>query len=193
MLCAVRITHSRALAADVPTIPDTAALRAVADQLGQVLATGDPDRTKALLRTLIAELHVNSRSEILPTYRVGAPVVCAQTSSVARTGIEPVISLLARTRGHCAWATSCPRDQVRSLGQEELMLDRTNRQGSAQGRTRGRSPKPRAERGPLLVLRRARRYPAPTGTRRQRRAKHCKTGSILNRTALSTTGAGCRR
>jgi Replication-relaxation/Recombinase zinc beta ribbon domain/Recombinase len=81
---------ARELAADIPAIPDTAALRAVADQLGQVIATGDPDRTKALLRTLIAELRVNSRSEILPTYRVGAPVVCAQTSSMEPTGIEPV-------------------------------------------------------------------------------------------------------
>src|ERR1700737_198943 len=53
-----------------------------ADQLGQVIASGDPDRAKALLRILIAELRVNSRSEVLPTYRVGAPVVCAQASSV---------------------------------------------------------------------------------------------------------------
>jgi hypothetical protein len=41
--------------------------------------------TKALLRILIAELRVNSRSEVLPTYRVGTPVVCAQTSSVGET------------------------------------------------------------------------------------------------------------
>jgi site-specific DNA recombinase len=37
--------------------------------------------TKALLRILIADLRINSRNEVLPTYRVGAPVVCAQTSS----------------------------------------------------------------------------------------------------------------
>jgi hypothetical protein len=30
---------------------------------------GDPDQAKALLRILIAELRVNSRNEILPTYR----------------------------------------------------------------------------------------------------------------------------
>jgi hypothetical protein len=47
--------------------PDTAALNAVADQLGQVIETGDPDQAKALLRILIAELRVDSRSEILPT------------------------------------------------------------------------------------------------------------------------------
>jgi hypothetical protein len=75
----------RELAADTPTTPDAAALNAVADQLGQVIETGEPDQAKALLRILIAELQVNSRNEILPTYRVGAPVVCAQTSSVGET------------------------------------------------------------------------------------------------------------
>lgn len=52
-------------------------------------ATGDTNQTKTLLRILIADLPVNSRREIVPTYRVGAPVVCAQTSSMARLGIEP--------------------------------------------------------------------------------------------------------
>jgi hypothetical protein len=89
---------ARELAADIPAIPDTAALRAVADQLGRVIAAGDPDRAKALLRILVAELRVNSRSEVLPTYRVGAPVVCAQTSSVEPTGIEPVTSCLQSRR-----------------------------------------------------------------------------------------------
>jgi hypothetical protein len=46
-------------------------------ELGQVIATGDSDRAKALPRILIAELRVSRRSEVLPTYRVGAPVVCA--------------------------------------------------------------------------------------------------------------------
>ena len=85
---------ARDLAADAPTTPDTAALHAVADQLGQVIETGDPDQAKALLRILIAELRVNSRNEILPTYRVGAPVVCAQTSSVELVGIEPTTSAM---------------------------------------------------------------------------------------------------
>jgi hypothetical protein len=38
---------------------------------------------------LIANLRVNSHNEILPTYRVGAPAVCAQTSSVELEGLEP--------------------------------------------------------------------------------------------------------
>ena len=88
----------RELAADTPTTPDTAALHAVADHLAQVIATGDTDQTKALLRILIADLRVNNRREILPTYRVGAPVVCAQTSSVGDTGLEPVTSALSRRR-----------------------------------------------------------------------------------------------
>jgi hypothetical protein len=89
---------ARELSADVPATPDRAALRAVVDHLGRVIGAGDPDRAKALLRILIAELRVNSRSEILPTYRVGAPVVCAQISSVEPTGIEPVTSCLQSRR-----------------------------------------------------------------------------------------------
>ncbi len=79
---------ARDLTADTPTTPDTADLNTVADQLGQVIETGDPDQAKALLHILIAELQVNSRNEILPTYRVGAPVVCAQTSSVDPTRLR---------------------------------------------------------------------------------------------------------
>jgi hypothetical protein len=73
---------ARELAAETPATPDTAALHAVADQLARVIANGDTDQAKTLLRILIADLRINSRAEILPTYRVGTPVVCAQTSSV---------------------------------------------------------------------------------------------------------------
>ena len=51
----------------------------MADRLRDTLAAGEPEQTKALLRLLIKELRVNSRSEILPTYRVVAPEVCATT------------------------------------------------------------------------------------------------------------------
>ena len=77
---------------------DPQALASVADQLRDTLAAGEPEQTKALLRLLIKELRVNSRSEILPTYRVVAPEVCATTSSVERTGIEPVTSGLQSRR-----------------------------------------------------------------------------------------------
>ncbi len=69
----LRPSTRRELAAEAPTTPGTAALHAVADQLAHVIATGDTDRTKVLLRILIAGLHVDNRREVLPTYRVGAP------------------------------------------------------------------------------------------------------------------------
>jgi hypothetical protein len=71
---------------------DPQALATVADRLRDTLAAGEPEQTKALLRLLIKELRVNGRSEILPTYRVVTPEVCATPSSVERTGIEPVTS-----------------------------------------------------------------------------------------------------
>jgi site-specific DNA recombinase len=82
-------TLASQLTADAPAPPDTQALRAVADRLDHVIAHGEPEQAKALLAILIAELQINSRSEILPTYRVGAPVVCAQTSSMGPPGLEP--------------------------------------------------------------------------------------------------------
>jgi site-specific DNA recombinase len=75
--------------ADPTDTIDPAALAAVADRLRDTLATGEPEQTKALLRLLIKELRVNGRSEILPTYRILIPEVCATTSSVGRAGIEP--------------------------------------------------------------------------------------------------------
>jgi site-specific DNA recombinase len=86
------------LAAEAPAVPDTTALRAVADNLDRLIARDEPERAKALLGTLIVELRVNSRSEILPTYQVGVPVVCAPSSSVEPTGIEPVTSCLQSRR-----------------------------------------------------------------------------------------------
>ena len=70
------------------------------DGFVHVIANGDTDQTKALLRILIADLRVNSRREILPTYRVGAPVVCAQTSSVGDPGLEPGTSSLSEKRSN---------------------------------------------------------------------------------------------
>jgi site-specific DNA recombinase len=80
------------LAADAPTAPDTATLHAVANQLDHVIANGEPEQAKALLAILIADLRVNSWAEVLPTYRIGAPVVCAPTSSVELVGLEPTTS-----------------------------------------------------------------------------------------------------
>ena len=77
------------LRADDGTNLDTVSLAAVADHLQDTLVRGEPEQTKALLRLLIKELRVNGKSEILPTYRVVTPEVCATTSSVGVPGIEP--------------------------------------------------------------------------------------------------------
>ena len=79
------------LAADAPTAPDSAELSAVTQHLDHIIAGGDPKQAKALLRLLIAELRVNSPSQILPTYR---PSVCAPTSSVELVGLEPTTSAM---------------------------------------------------------------------------------------------------
>jgi site-specific DNA recombinase len=76
---------------------DQASLAAVADRLRDTLEAGEPAQTKALLRLLIKELRVNGRSEILPTYRVVTPEVCATTSSVAATGFQPGCSRSEKT------------------------------------------------------------------------------------------------
>ena len=76
------------LSAEATPAPDKAALGAVADRLDQVIVNGEAEQAKALLAILIAELRVKSRSEILPTYRVGAPVVCAPSSSVEPTEVN---------------------------------------------------------------------------------------------------------
>ncbi len=80
------------LASNEAAGPGKAELAAVAAQLERVLASGAPEKAKALLRLLIKELRVNGRSEILPTYRVLPPEVCATPSSVGAAGIEPATS-----------------------------------------------------------------------------------------------------
>ena len=74
------------LAIDAPTAPDTAELATVAKHLDQTVGAGDPKQAKALLRLLISNLQINSRNEILPTYKVVDPSVCAPTSSMEPTG-----------------------------------------------------------------------------------------------------------
>jgi len=80
------------LAAEAPTTPDTAELHATANALEDAIRQGNPKHTKALLRILIAELRVNSRAEIVPTYRIATPMVCATNSSVELAGLEPATS-----------------------------------------------------------------------------------------------------
>jgi predicted nucleic acid-binding Zn-ribbon protein len=77
------------VAAEAATSPDNADLEAVANQLERTIAEADPRQAKALLRLLIKDLRANGRSEILPTYRIVTPEVCALPSSVGARGIEP--------------------------------------------------------------------------------------------------------
>jgi len=74
-------------AAHAPTAAD---LAEIADALEAVTAEGDPQKAKALLQLLIDELRVNSRAEVLPTYRLVTPAVCAMSEKVGAAGIEPV-------------------------------------------------------------------------------------------------------
>jgi site-specific DNA recombinase len=68
--------------------PTPADLAATASQLEAVIADGEPEQAKALLRILIAELRVNSKTDIQPTYRIIAPDrthtagVCATSEKV---------------------------------------------------------------------------------------------------------------
>jgi site-specific DNA recombinase len=69
--------------------PTAADFAAIADDLEDIIAEADPQKAKALLRLLIEELRVNGRAEILPTYRLVTPEVCAMSEKVGRAGIEP--------------------------------------------------------------------------------------------------------
>jgi hypothetical protein len=64
-------------------------LAEIANVVEEVAAEGDPRKAKALVNLLIDELRVNSRAEILPTYRLVTPEVCATSEKVGRVGIEP--------------------------------------------------------------------------------------------------------
>ncbi|HUN79821.1 MAG TPA: hypothetical protein VMU32_12915, partial [Solirubrobacteraceae bacterium] len=79
-------------------------LAATADQLEGVIAQGEPEQAKALLRILIAELRVNNKTDIQPTYRITdiqptyriitpdrthTAGVCATSEKVETAGVEP--------------------------------------------------------------------------------------------------------
>jgi hypothetical protein len=76
--------------------PTPADLAAVADQLDHVIADGEPQKAKALLRLLIQELRVDGRAQIQPTHRLVKPEVCATPE---KSGWNPDI---AQTTPRCA-------------------------------------------------------------------------------------------
>jgi hypothetical protein len=73
-------------------------LAEIADVLETVCAEGDPRKAKALLNLLIDELRVNSRAEILPTYRLVTPAVCAMSEKMELGGLEPPTSWVRSRR-----------------------------------------------------------------------------------------------
>ncbi|HEV3323780.1 MAG TPA: hypothetical protein VG147_16510 [Solirubrobacteraceae bacterium] len=79
-------------AAHAPTAAD---LAATADQLEGVIAQGEPEQTKALLRILIAELRVNGRHDIQPTYRIITPDHAATAGVCATSGKVDLIGVLS--------------------------------------------------------------------------------------------------
>jgi hypothetical protein len=93
------------------TRPTPADLTAVADQLEHVLAEGEPQNAKALLRLLIQELRVDGRAQIQPTYRLVTPAVCATSEKVEHAGIEPATSGLQSPQQEllsCSRSVSAP-------------------------------------------------------------------------------------
>ena len=64
-----------------PTVAD---LAAVADHLDQLLTAGEPRKAKALIRELVAELRVNGKAEIQPSYYLATPEVCATSEKVGK-------------------------------------------------------------------------------------------------------------
>jgi exonuclease VII small subunit len=67
--------------------PTAADLAAIADQLERVLGEGEPQKSKALIRELVAELRVNIKAEILPSYYLDAAPVWATSEKVDLTGL----------------------------------------------------------------------------------------------------------
>jgi site-specific DNA recombinase len=103
------------LATQAATSPDAAELAAVAENLETTIATAEPRHAKALLRLLIKDLRVNARSEILPTYRVVTPAVCALPSSVGAPGIEPGRPENHHARRGATLAAVCREIQARMV------------------------------------------------------------------------------
>jgi len=82
--------------------PTAAELATIADQLDQLVAEAAPQKAKALLRLLIQELRVNGRAQIIPTYRVITPAVCATSEKVEAAGIEQQDTVRLRGSPACA-------------------------------------------------------------------------------------------
>jgi site-specific DNA recombinase len=156
--------------------PTRAELAAIADDLDDLLAKAEPQQAKALLRQLIAELKVESRAKIQPTYRVLDPAVCATSEKVEAAGIEPA-------------SAEAPRRTSTSLVRHWISPD-----------GRRRTPYRRASHPVVSHLRRLallrcrarcwRRYPSH-GPSSERRHYLTRLGSECEIVLRTCIGAGC--
>ena len=148
--------------------------------------------THLRLAILIADLRINSR-EVLPTYRVGAPVVCAPNSSVVLAGRELPLGLglafggrsLDRASGRAARTRAAGmRSRSRGISRagrcRSRELDVSAGRGGPPGAARAQRPlEPELATGPG-----GRRERAVGGPRAGRSLLGCGNGSPI-------TGDGC--
>ena len=85
------------VATEAHTAPDGAALAGLADHLDEIIANGNPEQAKELLRLLVKEIRVHNRRRIVPTYRVPA-AVRAIPPKVELGGLEPPTSWVRSRR-----------------------------------------------------------------------------------------------
>lgn len=92
---------------DGPAAPDAATLTEVADHMGEVIAEGNHNQTKALIEALVAKVTITGPNTLTPVFRIPQPrnaneaatalpaetapkgVVRTMTRSVGRAGLEP--------------------------------------------------------------------------------------------------------
>ncbi len=150
--------------------PTPADLAAVADQLELVIADGEPQKTKALLRLLIQELRVDARAQIQPTYRLATPEVCATSEKVEAAGIEPASAVAPdRASTSVVRASSHPPAGSRTTNRRASHPEVSRSGRLALPRRRARSlapaPGPRAQPGSAS--------PYLDSTRRRVRVRSC--------------------
>ncbi len=78
--------------------PSTSDIGAVLTALEDAMGNGTHSQRKALMQQLVAEIRVESRSAIFPTYRLPAPPVRVISGVVGRGGLEPPTSALSARR-----------------------------------------------------------------------------------------------
>ncbi|MFD2417740.1 recombinase family protein [Amycolatopsis pigmentata] len=91
-----------------PAAPEPAALTAVADHIGEIIATGTHNQIKALVEALVAKVTITGPDRLIPVFRIPQPraddegaitaqpaattpdtAVRTMTKSVGRPGLEP--------------------------------------------------------------------------------------------------------